>query len=130
MATKLNSVNDWEDKVGVPNLDALQQQRRELIEKVAPLEAMFGARGTYDDRRKVELSRVKARIRAKALPAKIPQGVVDDMAHVDDAYVDFVIEATKQRAKWVKLSNQIRDIDDQIFHSNTIIGYARSELKL
>ena len=126
------SMTDMELKIGVVPLEELLPQRLLLVEKVADLRARYGSFGTFGDLRRIELAKCAAIIRAQATKdgRKMSASQVDDEAHAHPAYVDFVIEATNQRALWCKLEAQIEAIDFTLNRGQMIGRYAAMERTL
>ena len=117
MTTTLdNPMTALEVQFGLQPIGDLLEERGVLIERLATLRARYGPWGTWDHERKVRLSAIKGRIRAQmtAAGAKVSNDHLDDLAHADPDYTDFVITATMERADWVRLEAQVDAIDATI----------------
>jgi hypothetical protein len=128
----VTSLGEIEARMGLPSLESLLHERDTLVKQVADLRARHGPFGTYQDLRKIELARVAATVRARATVAgiKMTEAQIDEAAHADGAYIDFVTIATKQKTEWVILENRIQGIQDTILRANAIARYLSAELHL
>lgn len=107
------SMSDTEIRFGLQPIAELLAERAHLIDQVATLRARYGAFGTFDNLRKVELARLKALSRAQmtAAGAKVTNDQLDDLAHSHPDYIGFITTATVERAQWAKLEAAIEGID-------------------
>lgn len=121
-----------ERRLGLRPVEELLDERRKLVQRIADYRARFGAFGTFDHLRKVELARIAGLVRAQALRDKVKMTAaeVDDAAHSHPDYRDFIAEATHQRAEWVKLEHEIEAIDWTIRRGQTVASYLTSEARL
>lgn len=121
-----------EVRMGIPPLEGLLAERDVLVKQVAELRAKHGNFGTWDHLRKIELEKIAAVIRAKAVAdsVKITEAALDEAAHADMRYVDFVTEGTLEKARWIELENQIQGIEDVIRRGNTVASYLAAEARL
>jgi hypothetical protein len=121
-----------EDRIGLRPIEELLAERRELVERHADVQAVYGAFGTWDHQRKVELSRIKMLLRAQAVKdgIKVTEGGLEDAAHAHTDYVAFVTEATVERAEWVRVESQIDAIDATIRRGQSIAHYLAAESRL
>ena len=118
-------------RAGVEPIDALLHRRRELVEKVATLRAVFGAFGTWEHQRKCELSRIKSLIRLQSMrdSRKVNNDQVDEEAHEHPDYVKFVTVATRDRAEFFRLEAQIEEVDYSINRGQALLRFVASEYK-
>lgn len=116
-------------RAGVDPIDALLHRRRELVDKVAELRAVYGSFGTWDHTRKSELSRIKSLIRLQAMRdnRKMNNDQVDEEAHEHPDYTKFVTLATRERAEYFRLEAQIEDIDYRINRGQALLRFVSSE---
>lgn len=122
-----------EERLGVVPIDSLLAQRTELVGEIADLKAVYGAWGTFEHIRKMELARLSGLVRATSLrdkEGKITQGEIDNRAHDHPDYRDLITQATKDRAMLYKLESKIEGIDQTIQRANAVIRYTTSEMKL
>jgi hypothetical protein len=118
-----------EVRAGVDPINQLLDERSVLVERVADLRARFGSFGTFDHLRKIELSRLSGLIRAQATrdKRKMNNDQVDEEAHAHADYIDFITEATKQRAEWVRTEAKIDAIDMRINRGQAVLRFVTSE---
>jgi len=123
---------DVEDRLGIEPIDELLAERNALIEKVADLRARYGAFGTADHLRKIQLSQIKSLIRVQALrdKRKVTNDQVDDEAHSHPFYVEHVTTMTSERAEWVRLEARIEAIDMTIMRGQAVARFAANEARL
>lgn len=121
-----------EERMGIAPLEELLEERRTLVRQVASLRARYGPFGTADNLRKIELSRLGAILRAQATERqeKVTEAKLDEMAHADPRYTDFVTIQTRERADWIILEDAIQAIEDQIRRDNTLASYLTAEARL
>lgn len=121
--------DEVERRAGVEPLAALLAERAELIEVVADLRAKFGSFGTFDHLRKVMLSQIKSKVRLEAMrdKRKVNNDQVDEEAHEDGDYYAFILDATKDRARWVRFEAKIEAIDYRINRGQALLRYISSE---
>jgi len=125
----LDAMTAAESRIGIVPLSELLPRRAGLVNKVCDLRARFGPFGTFDHLRKIELSRIKALIRAQATrdKRKISASEIDDEAHGHPDYFDFITAATLKRAEWVKLESQIEAIEMTINRGQAVARFASAE---
>jgi len=121
-----------ERRLGLKPVEELLDERRTLVTRIADLRARFGSFGTFDHLRKIELSRIAGMVRAQAVRDKVKMTAaeVDDAAHDHPDYRDFITEATKQRADWVRLEHEVEAIDWVLRRGQTIAAFLSSEARL
>lgn len=127
------TMHEVEARMGLTPIDELLAKRRSAVETVATLRAKYGSFGTFEHERKIELARIKARIRAELTASganKVTNDQIDDLAHADPAYVDAIITATQQRAEWVRLEAKIEAIDMYIQRGQAIARFLAAEARL
>lgn len=119
-------------RASVQPIDELLAERSHLIEKCAPLRAVYGSFGTFDHSRKILLSRLKGEIRARAVrdQRKITNDQVDEEAHEHPDFIEFITDATKARTQWIKLEAIIEAIDFKIQRGQAVMRFAASEARL
>lgn len=121
-----------ETRMGLSPIEALLNKRSELVEKVAALRARHGSFGTRDAERKVKLCTIKMRVRASltASGAKATDATVDDMAHCDPAYVEWVTKATIEASELQVLEDRIDYINDLIRRDQSLASFITAEARL
>lgn len=105
-----------EAKVGTDPLDALHHARRALIEQIAPLRALHGPYGLFDDRRKqlLEACKIRARMALSKDGAKCTEGMVEAAAYDDAEYERLLDEGYASRIDYIRLENEITEINEKI----------------
>lgn len=127
-----DSRREIERRAGIEPLDQLLAERHRLVAQGAELRARYGAFGSADNLRKIELSRIKQLLRATALRdgVKMTEAALDDAAHADPRYVEYITIATRERAEWSVLEDHIQAIEDRVTRDNTLARFATAELHL
>lgn len=122
---------ELESRIGIAPLEQLQDERRTLVDRSAIMGARFGSFGTFDHERKIILSGIKAVLRAQAVrdKVKVTEGSLDDEAHDHSDYRDFITQATKDRAEWIKTDRRIQDITERINRGQMLGKFAAWEPK-
>jgi hypothetical protein len=128
----IRSQSEVEAEMGLRPIEELLARRAQLIRDVAPLRALYGSFGTFDDMRKVELSRIKGLIRAEATAEgrKVSNDIVNDEAHAHPDYVDYITKATNERAHWVNLEGKVEAIEWYIRRGQSVASYLTAECRL
>lgn len=128
---RLSPMGEIERKMGIEPIENLLDERRRLVDQVAELRAKHGPWGAWDALRKVQLAQAKMKLRLSYRDAKVKASndAIDDEAHADDEYVDFVRLTLTERTKWVKLEERITAIDFQINRAQMVGRYLTSEPK-
>ena len=121
-----------EDRIGVAPVEELLAERQELVEQVAPLRALYGAGGTWDAQRKMELANLTMLIRAQSEAASIKrtEAYLEDAAHADPRYKNLVAQATTDRANMSILEDKVNAIEARIRRGDAVIRYVSAEARL
>ena len=121
-----------ERRMGLDPIHELLAKRQEFVEQVADLRAQYGSFGTFDPMRKSTLSTIKMQIRAEAVAGgvKKTEACLDEEAHADARYVEFITSATQGRADLAVLEAKIEHIDATIYRANVIARYLSAEAAL
>src|SRR6266566_7702858 len=128
-AKHASPMTDAELRAQVIPLEELLAERDDLVQRLARLRAVHGAGGTYGDLRKIELSKAAAVVRAQATleGKRVTEAYLDEMAHCADGYIQFIIEATSQRADWVRLEERLTGIDFTINRGQAVAKFVTAE---
>lgn len=126
------SRGELELRAGIEPLERLLNERRGFVNQVADLRAKYGSFGTFEHLRKIELSRIKGKIRLIAMrdKLKLNNDQVDEQAHEDPDYVEFVTEASRARSQYFRLEAEIESIDFRLHRGQALIRFASAELHL
>lgn len=139
IAGGLTAATDWdgvltdlEARAELDSLEALQRERRVLVEQNAGLMARYGSFGMFDDFRKrfVEAQKVRARMDLTKDGAKVTEGAVDAHAYGGDAYEKFLDNAYEEKVQFFKVQTRIDEINEKIRSRELAILAYNSELKL
>jgi hypothetical protein len=125
-------MTDIEQRMQIIPLEDLLAERDELVSQLALLRAKYGAGGTFDALRKIELSKAENLVRGQATleAKKVTEAFLDAAAHASDGYVQFIEAATKERAEWAILEERLAGIDFTINRGQALCKYLTAELGL
>ncbi len=125
-------MGDAETRMQIVPLEELLAERDEIVSQLARLRAVYSNGGTFDALRKIELSKAANLVRAQATleNKRVTESYLDEMAHVADAYVDFIVRATSERADWVRLEERLAGIDFTINRGQAVAKFVTAELGL
>lgn len=123
---------DVEARIGIQPIEELLDERRTHVEKAASLRARYGPFGTWDHERKTRIAGIKATIRAQYARdgVKVTEAQLDDEAHGHPDYKDFIVQATRDRAEWIRAENKIQDVNDLIQRDAAIARHVAAEARL
>lgn len=121
-----------EERAEVESLEALHNERRQLMLTLAPLKAVHGPFGMFDHRRKsmVEAMKVKARLRLTQMGAKATEAMIDAEGHEDAQYVQFLDQMERDKIAYLHQQTQLDEIDEKIRSREIEIQAYNSELRL
>jgi hypothetical protein len=121
-----------ESRADVECLGDLQKRRRDLLVNLAPLKALHGHNGIWDDKRKalLEAMKVKARMALTEAGQKATEGMVDAMAYADEQYARFIDDGITARIDYINLQNELDEIAERIQSRQTELLVYNSEVKL
>lgn len=127
-----STLGEMEQRLGLPPIEVLLAERDELVKQVAPLRAKHGPFGTFDALRKIELATLSALHRAKAVQdeRKVTEAALDELAHSDGRYAQFIADGTREKAELAILENRIIGIGDTIQRGNVVGRYLAAEAHL
>jgi hypothetical protein len=129
------TVSELESRASVSSLEGLQQERRELVKKIAPLAARFkGGNSTSGDTvRKRHRALVMKRIAATQFKddAKGPsEALLERLANADIEHIDFCDKIEQDFIRYTLLENDIADINEQVRSREECLRCYRAELGL
>lgn len=121
-----------ETRMGIEPLEQLQAKRRELVGEIAELRARYGSFGTTDAERKIRLATIRMKVRAQIVAdgVKMTEAAIDDMAHSDPGYVQFITETTRGRASLQIQEDEITCIDEAIRRDQSLASFLTAEARL
>lgn len=127
-----DEVRPVEERAEVDSLGDLQARRRAVLVNLAPLKALHGHNGIWDDKRKslLECCKVKARMTLTDAGQKVTEGLVDAMAYADGQYARFIDDGIAARIDYINLQNELDEITERIESRQTELLVYNSEVKL
>jgi hypothetical protein len=125
-------VRDVEGRAEVLPLGDLHARRRALLVPLAPLKALHGHGGLFDDKRKqmLEAMKVKARMALTDAGQKTTEGMIDAMAYADEQYARFIDQGITDRIEYLNLANELTEIEELIRDRELGLLVYNAELKL
>jgi hypothetical protein len=125
-------VSDLERRLNVVPLEELHAERDTLVKQLAPLWARHGPGGSYEALRKIQWTSLAVAIRAQAQldGVKLTESAIEQMAHADAGYGEWVAVMTLERATFKELETRIQAIEDTIHRGNAIVRFLASEAQL
>lgn len=105
-----------ESRAGVDSLEQLHDTRRGLIAMLAPLKALHGHNGLFDDRRKqlLEVCKVRARMELTQDGGKATDNAVEARGYADPQYERFLDTGYDDRIACINLQNEVDEISERI----------------
>jgi hypothetical protein len=128
-----DEVRPVEDRAQVAALGDLHARRRALLATLAPLKALHGHNGLYDDKRKqmLEAMKVKARMMLTPMGGKGPtDSAVEAHAYADQQYADFIDQGILDRIEYIRLANEATELEELIRDRELCLLVYNSEVKL
>lgn len=118
-----------EGRAGVEAIDLLHAERDKVVGELAPLRAIYGAFGTADHLRKVELARTRQIVQARAVldGKKLTQDDLDMGARLHEDYVGYIAEMTTGRTRWIQLEERLTAIDQRIQRGQALLRFVANE---
>ena len=102
----------------LPDAEALLTRRREIVAKVAPLRALYGGQGFMGERvfkldeAKMDTAiRTSLRANLKANEKMPTETAIDAMVRQQPGYVDALMSQIEKKAEWVRLEEELAEID-------------------
>jgi hypothetical protein len=121
-----------EARADVESLTDLHRQRRQLMNVLAPLAALHGNFGKWDAKRSqmFKAMEVKARLGLMAMTGKATDKAVEAQAGDDEQYVRFVDDGITGHIEYLRLNNDLQDLNDRIRSREVELGIYNAELRL
>lgn len=85
----------------------------ELLAERAPLYALYGPGGTFDNTRKILLCTCRDawRVTKRGAGEKVTEAALDDLAHSDEEYRRLIARATEERTQLALLDAEIQVLE-------------------
>jgi hypothetical protein len=127
-----DEVRAIESRAEVDSLGNLQYRRRQIIDAYAPLKALYGPFGLFDDRRKrlLESLKVRARMALAADGGKVTEGIVDATAYADPQYEKFLDDAYAAKVQYIRMENELSEIQERISSREAELYFVGKEMGL
>ena len=127
-----DEVSALESRAEVDALGDLHARRRLILDSLAPLKALHGHGGLFDDKRKqfLEAMKVKARMALTTSGTKITEGAVDSIAYADEQYERFIDDGISARIEYITRQNELDEISERIRNRELALLCFNSEVKL
>jgi hypothetical protein len=123
-----------EARAEVPSMESLLARRRELVERVAKVRAVYGDGGTWKEHRDnlYALIAIQERERLEkeapmvtdskgvSKPRPVTEPMVDAAVRNTERYRDFIAKADVERAKWIVDENAIDDVTKMMYWLNAL----------
>lgn len=122
-----------ESRADVDCLGDLHAQRRQLLITLAPLKALHGPFGLFDDRRKqmLEATKIRARQSLSVGREKKPtEAEIDATAYADPQYERFLDAAYQDKIDYITQATTLSEIEERIRSRELELLVFQSELKL
>jgi len=111
---------------GAEPLEALQAERQELAEKIAPLWARYGDGGTWSAQRDNLYAAIalKKRMELEAKGSKITEAAVDVLVRTDEMFTKVVDRAEAERTKLFLLQSEMTSLDERFTRDTQACRFA------
>jgi hypothetical protein len=121
-----------EAKAEAESLEELHQERREIVSELAALEALHGMNGLWDDKRRSLRAAIATEIRDRmaAEGKKVTEGLIEDMAHADHRYTDFIDHGLADRMQYLQLKVRRDEIQERIRNRELTLTAYSAEARL
>lgn len=127
-----DEVRAVESRADVDALGDLHARRRQLLITLAPLKALHGNFGLFDDRRKQLLESLKVRARQNLAGGekKPTEAQIDSAAYADPQYETFLDEAYDAKVVYLNQANELAEIEERIRSREIELSVYNGELRL
>jgi hypothetical protein len=114
--TSVASPRPIETRAELESLEQLHAERRTLLQTLAPLKALHGPFGLFDDRRSqfLETMKVKARRELMTETGKATDEGVKARATADPAYVQFLNRGESDRIEYIRQATSLSELEERI----------------
>lgn len=130
-----DEVTALESRAEVDSLGDLHARRRQLMTQLAPLQALYGAFGLWDSRRKQLLESLKVRARMELSASgddkkKPPEAQIDAAAHADPQYERFLDDSYDAKVQFINLDTELSEIQERIRNRELAIMAFTAECRM
>ena len=122
-------LRDIENRIGIGHVDEHAARYLNLSKEAAPLRAKYGPGGTFDAQRKADLSAIRMLLRARYADKdeKVSEARLDEEAHCHRGYVEFIGNATTERARLAELDAELETLQWLVNREQGLIRYTTNE---
>jgi hypothetical protein len=122
---------DFEAKASVESLEELQQQRRDVIELLAPLELLFGSGGDrWTALRRQHRDGISKLILGEPGNSGLAANRLEVLANGDPRHEKFVRNTEAKYPKYMMLKTALTEIEERIESRLAEVRYAAAEARL
>lgn len=122
---------DLEARAEVESLEALHALRREIVDKLAPMELLYGSGGDRAHAaRRQHRDTIGKLLRTEMHLEDAPQNRIESMANSDDRHVKFCNELEEKFISYRKWQPALDEVNDKIASRLAEIRFAASEMRL
>lgn len=131
-ALPADEMSALESRAEVDSLGDLHARRRQLMTQLAPLQALYGAFGLWDSRRKQLLESLKVRARmALSTGEKRPtEAQIDAAAHADPQYEKFLDDSYDAKVQFINMDTELSEIQERIRNRELAIMAFTAECRM
>lgn len=118
--------------MGIPSLEALHFERREIIKHLTPLKLLYGSGGDRADAKRKQHRTVIEKLLRQELPngKTIAQNRIESMANSDERHLKFCSELDDKFIKFEYWTNCMKEVDERIAAREYESRYATKEMGL
>lgn len=118
--------------MGIPSLEALHAERREIIKKLAPLKFLYGGNRDQEDAERKRHRNVIERLLREELPggSDIAQNRMESLANSDQRHIDFCNTLKEGFIEYMHWETCLKEIDEQLSAREYESRYLTKELGL
>lgn len=122
---------ELEQRIGVEPLDALLDRRTTLVNKLAPMFALYGTGGVAESQLSAERCRIVGLLRAMAAAKeeKITEAALEAGSRAHPDYLNLIAQQTTERAEFFRLNEELHTIDFRINRGQALIKAWASEAR-
>lgn len=122
---------EFEGRAAVESLEELHQQRRDIIELLAPLELLFGSGGDrWTAARRQHRDGIAKTILSEPGKENLAQGKLDILANGDPRHEKFVKETEAKYPRYMMLKISLTEIEERIESRLQEARFATAEARL
>lgn len=109
--------------MGIAPIADINEQIEAIVETIADMHARHGPFGTFQDERKIVLSKIKAVLFVESVrdKRKMTGDMADAEAHAHPEYIDFVTKASTDRATLFRALARIDSLE-RTYNRGQLVG--------